>query len=88
MVNDNEETRDPLGHSDTATKNPTKRAERPAPLPNALAFRVDEVARLGGPGRTRVYELAAAGKLKLVRVGGRTLVHGDSLRLLLSDGCE
>jgi hypothetical protein len=57
--------------------------ERPTPLPNALAYRVDEVALMGGPRRTKLYELAKAGKLKLIRVEGRTLVEGNSLRRLL-----
>lgn len=61
---------------------------RPAPLAHALAYRIDEVAQMGGPGRTKTYELAAAGKLRLVRVAGRTLVDGDSLRDLLRHGCE
>ncbi len=69
-----------------ATIIPTARRERPAPLPNALAYRVDEVPRMGGPARTKLYELANAGKLKLVKVAGRTLVDGDSLRALLRDG--
>jgi hypothetical protein len=43
---------------------------------------------MGGPGRTKTYALAAEGKLRLVRVAGRTLVDGDSLRALLRDGCE
>ena len=54
------------------------------PLPNALAYRIDEVRQMGGPGRTKTYELAAANKLKLVRIDGITLVDGDSLRALLS----
>ena len=57
-----------------------------APLPDAIAFRVDEVPLMGGPARTKLYELAAAGKLKLVKVHGRTLVDGDSLRALLRNG--
>jgi hypothetical protein len=44
---------------------------------------VDEVALMGGPHRTKLYALAAEGKLKLVKVAGRTLVCGDSLRALL-----
>jgi hypothetical protein len=68
--------------------NQKPRHARPAPLPNALAYRVDEVPRMGGPGRTKLYELAKRGKLKLVRVAGRTLVDGDSLRRLLREGCE
>jgi len=64
------------------------RRDRPAPLPHALAYRIDEVRLMGGPGRTKTYELAAEGKLRLVRVCGRTLVEGDSLRALLRHGCE
>ncbi|MGI9169986.1 MAG: hypothetical protein ACR2FH_07410 [Caulobacteraceae bacterium] len=66
---------------------PRPRRGRPAPLPHALAYRIDEVPQMGGPGRTKTYELAAKGKLRLVRVDGRTLVDGDSLRTLLRDGC-
>lgn len=71
-----------------ASKSKRVRAERPgpAPLPNALAYRVDEVRLMGGPCRTKLYELASAGHLKLVRVAGRTLVDGDSLRALLRNG--
>ena len=61
---------------------------RPAPLAHALAYRIDEVPLMGGPGRTKTYELAAEGKLRLIRVAGRTLVDGDSLRALLRDGCD
>jgi hypothetical protein len=43
---------------------------------------------MGGPGRTKVYELAAAGKLRLIRIDGMTRVDGDSLRTLLRNGCE
>ena len=69
---------------------PTKKLQcvRPPPLPNALAYRIPESRLLGGPGKTRIYELAQEGKLRLVRVGGRTLIDGDSLRALLRDGCE
>ncbi len=69
-------------------RRPTRHRERPAPLPNALAYRVDEVPLMGGPRRTKLYELAAAGKLKLVKVAGRTLVEGDSLRALLRGGTQ
>lgn len=67
---------------------PIQRRARPAPLPDALAFRVDEVRLMGGPARTTVYQLAKEGRLRLVRVAGRTLVDGDSLRALLRDGCD
>ena len=75
--------------NEIATQSDQKpRHARPAPLPNALAYRVDEVPRVGGPARTKVYELAKAGKLKLIRIGRRTVVDGDSLRTLLREGCE
>jgi hypothetical protein len=72
----------------TASRASSTRRERPAPLPNAHAYRINEVALMGGPCRTKTYALAAEGKLRLVRVGGRTLVDGDSLRALLRDGCK
>jgi hypothetical protein len=72
----------------THDRSKKSRKERPAPLPNAHAYRIDEVPRMGGPGRTKCYELAAAGKLRLVRVAGCTRVDGDSLRALLRDGCK
>lgn len=55
----------------------------PDHLPDAFAYRVNEVPLMGGPCRTKLYALAKQGKLKLVRVAGRTLVDGDSLRELL-----
>jgi hypothetical protein len=79
---------------DAVIKRPRRRrrkkskSRRPAPQPDQLVYRVDEVRRMGGPGRTKVYELAAAGKLRLVRVDGMTRVDGDSLRTLLREGCE
>ena len=56
------------------------------PLPNAFAYRVNEVQLMGGPCRTKVYELAKKGDLKLIRIDGRTVVEGDSLRKLLKHG--
>jgi hypothetical protein len=39
---------------------------------------------LGGPGKTKIYELANQGKLRLFKDGaGRTLVDGESGRALL-----
>jgi hypothetical protein len=67
---------------------PRSARKRPPPLPNAIAFRVEEVSLMGGPRRTALYALAKAGKLKLVKVAGRTLVDGDSLRDLLRNGTK
>ena len=67
-------------------RNGTVQIKTNHPLPNALAFRIKEVRLMGGPARTTIYKLAMEGKLKLIKLGGRTLVAGDSLRNLLENG--
>ena len=57
-----------------------------APPINAFAFRINDACRMGGFGRTMAYELVKQGRLKLLRVGGRSLICGDSLRALLDQG--
>ncbi|MBR0651994.1 helix-turn-helix domain-containing protein [Roseomonas terrae] len=52
----------------------------------ALGFRVNDACRLGGFGRTTCYALLKNGALKKVKVAGRTLIEGDSLRALLKNG--
>ena len=59
--------------------------EAPPPV-NAFAFRINDACRMGGFGRTMAYELVKQGRLKLLRVGGRSLICGDSLRALLNQG--
>jgi hypothetical protein len=59
-----------------------KRA-RPAPSPNAFAFTIEDAQAMGGPGRTKIYDLAKRGELKMIDVAGRTMVDGASLRALL-----
>jgi hypothetical protein len=57
-----------------------------APPVNAFAFRINDACRMGGFGRTLAYELVKQDKLKLLRVGGRSLICGDSLRALMGQG--
>jgi hypothetical protein len=57
--------------------------ERPAPLPAALTYTLHDAARISGLSRATLYRHAAVGRLRLVRVGGRTLADGASLRALL-----
>jgi hypothetical protein len=45
-----------------------------------LAYTLEEAAALGLPRRSRLYELADAGKLRLVRDGKRTLILADEAR--------
>jgi hypothetical protein len=63
-----------------------RRRARPAPSPSAFAFTVKDSQSMGAPGRTKLYELAKQGKLKLIKIAGRTMVQGDSLRELLKNG--
>jgi hypothetical protein len=58
------------------------------PSPHALAYRLNEARLIGGPCRTKIYALAKRGVLKLIRIDGRTLIEGNSLRSLLMNGTE
>ena len=58
------------------------RARAPAD-PQAHAFTIGDAQAMGAPGRTTIYALAKQGRLRLIKVGGRTLVDGASLRALL-----
>jgi hypothetical protein len=66
--------------TETSTR---RRSARPAPPPNALAYGLNDAARLSGLSCATLRRRAAEGRLKLVRVGGRTLVPADSLKRLL-----
>jgi hypothetical protein len=54
----------------------------------ALGFRVKDACALAGVGRTTLYALMKAGAIQKVKVAGRTLVEGDSLRALIRNGIE
>ncbi|MEN2787559.1 helix-turn-helix domain-containing protein [Sphingomonas qilianensis] len=45
---------------------------------------IDGARKALGLGRTTVYQLIKAGRLKTVKVGRRTLVRADSIRALVS----
>jgi len=62
------------------------RSYQARPSPDAFAYRVKEVQLMGGPCRTKIYALAKKGHLKLIRIDGRTVIEGDSLRKLLKNG--
>jgi hypothetical protein len=68
----------------TDTQTPRRcRKARPAPLPDALAFTLNDASRVSGLSRSTLRRRAAEGALRLFRCGGRTLVDGASLRRLL-----
>jgi hypothetical protein len=65
-------------------ENPRKRERaRAEPSRNAFAFTIEDAQAMGAPGKTKIYQLAESGRLKLFSVDGRTMISGDSLRALL-----
>jgi hypothetical protein len=67
-----------------------KRRKRAVPSPGAFAFTVHDSQVMGGPGKTKLYELDKARKergekgLLFKDEAGRTMVFGDVLRALLN----
>ena len=65
----------------------SKRAEREADVQSPrLAWPIDEGAHRIGIGRTSVYKLAAEGKLRLIKVAGRTLIPDSEVLRIASEG--
>lgn len=71
------------GTLEIETEKRSRNRARPDPSRGAFAFTIEDAQAMGGPGRTKIYELAKRGELKLIRIAGRTMVDGDSLRALL-----
>jgi excisionase family DNA binding protein len=63
-----------------------KSVQNVAPLPPdvALAYRVNDAARVSGLSRSTINKLISAGKLRSIMVAGRRLIPTDALRALLS----
>jgi excisionase family DNA binding protein len=55
----------------------------PLPPNTALAYRVNDAAKVAGLSRSSLYLLIAEGKLRSVLVAGRRLIPADALRDLL-----
>ena len=53
---------------------------RPAPL----AYRIPDACAVLGLGKTSIYELMKEGKLKAIKVAGRTLIDAESARALIA----
>lgn len=62
------------------------RPRRPCAPPDALAYTVPDACLLAGFGRTTCYGLVQVGKLRLIKIGRRSLIAGDSLRAFLGAG--
>lgn len=50
-----------------------------------LAYTVEEARTASGIGRTTLYEAAKAGRLRMTKVGGRTLILREDLQRFLGD---
>jgi excisionase family DNA binding protein len=49
-----------------------------------LAYSIKEACAASSLGKTSLYAHIAAGRLKAIRLGGRTIIPADSLHALLS----
>lgn len=49
-----------------------------------LAISIKDTAKTLGLGRTSVYALIAQGRLEAIKIGRRTLVRVESIRLLVA----
>lgn len=58
------------------------KAQKTSPV-EPLAYRVNDASSALGIGRTKLYELAATGKIRMIKVAGRTIIPADSLRDLI-----
>jgi len=54
--------------------------------PRRLAYPINEGCQLGGFSRSHLYALAAAGKVRLIKVGNRRLLPASELERLTSEG--
>jgi hypothetical protein len=62
---------------------PHRAASPPSRSPAALTHTLNDASHISGLSRSTLYRHAAASRLRLVKVGGRTLVDAASLRALL-----
>jgi excisionase family DNA binding protein len=51
--------------------------------PHPLAYSIKDACSASSLGRTTLYSHISAGRLKAIRVGGRTLIPADSLNALV-----
>mgnify|MGYP005995767771 CR=1 FL=1 len=56
------------------------------PDPDTISVRIKDACRMTGIGRSKFYELIAAGEVEIVKIGAMTLVPTDSLRMLIERG--
>jgi hypothetical protein len=69
-----------------AKRRRSKRAQLKGDQRPRLAWPIDEGAHRIGIGRTSVYKLAAEGKLRLIKVAGRTLIPDSEVVRIAAEG--
>ena len=52
--------------------------------PPKIAYSIREACKASSLGRTTLYAHIAAHRLKVVRIGGRTIIPAESLRALIT----
>ena len=56
----------------------------PEDYPPKIAYSVKEACKASSLGRTSIYAHIAAGRLKAIRIGGRTVIPATSLLTLIA----
>ena len=52
--------------------------------PQKLAYSIKEACAASSLGRTTIYDHIAAGRLRVTRIGGRTIIPAESLHALIA----
>lgn len=52
--------------------------------PPRIAYSIKEACRASSLGRTTIYSHISAGRLRAVRIGGRTVIPAESLHALIA----
>jgi excisionase family DNA binding protein len=55
----------------------------PSSTPDPICVRVNDAARMIGVGRTKLYELIAAGEVEMIKLGKSTRITTTSLHELI-----
>ena len=58
--------------------------DAPNTRPDPLAYRIPDACHVLGLGKTSIYELMKQGKLRAIKVAGRTLIDAELARALIA----
>lgn len=63
-----------------------KRNAPPPDLATAISYTIPDACAVTGIGTTKLYSLVNEGKVRLVKVGRRSLIPANDLRILIEGG--